>query len=224
MVAVNEPGGPAADAGGAPTRRRRQPERTRASILAAATEEFARHGLAGARVDRIAERAGANKRMLYQYFGSKAGLWLKVLEGAYEGRRGAEAELGLEAVPPEEGMRRFVRFNVRYCREHPEMIQLFNSENLHGARHLKQSEHVRRLHGPLLERLGGLLERGVAAGVFRPGVDRLQLYVSIAALGYFYHANIHTLSTVFAADLSAPAMEAAREAHAVDMVLGYLRP
>ena len=49
----------------------RDPERTRHRILSAATEEFARYGLGGARVDRIAARAGANKRMLYYYYGNK---------------------------------------------------------------------------------------------------------------------------------------------------------
>ncbi|MFZ1908100.1 MAG: helix-turn-helix domain-containing protein, partial [Burkholderiales bacterium] len=49
----------------------RDSERMRQRILEAATADFARHGLAGARVDRIAARAGANKRMLYYYFGSK---------------------------------------------------------------------------------------------------------------------------------------------------------
>src|SRR5437870_4785001 len=57
----------------------RDPERTRARILAAAFKEFAAQGFAGARVDRIARRAGINKRMLYHYFGDKEGLFREVL-------------------------------------------------------------------------------------------------------------------------------------------------
>jgi AcrR family transcriptional regulator len=48
---------------------------TKTRILEAATAEFAAHGLAGARVDRLAERAGANKQLIYAYFGSKEGLF-----------------------------------------------------------------------------------------------------------------------------------------------------
>ncbi|MEA2532746.1 MAG: hypothetical protein QOJ93_557, partial [Actinomycetota bacterium] len=51
--------------------RPRDAEATKELLLAAASEEFAEHGLAGARIDRIAERAGANKRLLYRYFGDK---------------------------------------------------------------------------------------------------------------------------------------------------------
>src|SRR5947207_3655114 len=57
----------------------RDPARTRERILAAAFQEFAAQGFAGARVDRIADRAGINKRMLYHYFGDKEGLFREVL-------------------------------------------------------------------------------------------------------------------------------------------------
>jgi AcrR family transcriptional regulator len=58
----------------------RDPGRAREAILAAARAEFSRRGPAGARVDRIAAAAGLNKRMIYHYFGSKAGLWAALLE------------------------------------------------------------------------------------------------------------------------------------------------
>src|SRR2546422_8310482 len=57
----------------------RDPERSQERILAAAFREFAAQGFAGARVDRIADRAGINKRMLYHYFGDKEGLFREVL-------------------------------------------------------------------------------------------------------------------------------------------------
>jgi hypothetical protein len=80
------------------------------------------------------------------------------------------------------------------------------------------------MHSPLVAMIGRLLERGQQSGEFRRGVDPVQLYVSIAALGYFYFANIHTLSTIFRRDLSAPRKIAERRRHAADMVLSYLRP
>ena len=73
----------------------RDPDRTRAAILAAATAEFTANGLTGARVDAIAKRARANKRMIYHYFGGKDGLYLAVLEATYAAIRTAELELHL---------------------------------------------------------------------------------------------------------------------------------
>ena len=76
---------------------KRDPERTRSRILEAATDEFTKHGLGGARVDRIAKRAGTNERMLYYYFISKEQLFLTVLENVYINL--AEAEKALELDP-----------------------------------------------------------------------------------------------------------------------------
>jgi AcrR family transcriptional regulator len=202
----------------------RDAEASRARILAAATAEFARHGLSGARVDRIAARAKANKRMLYYYYGGKEALFLAVLEAAYARIRGEEQKLDLSKRPPVEGMRELVTFTWRHFLAHPEFISLLNTENLHRAKHLKRSSRIRSLHSPLLAMLSDLLERGVRAGVFRPGVDPVQLYVSIAALGYFYLSNAHTLSTIFGRDLTAPKAKEARLAHVLDLVLGALAP
>ena len=198
--------------------------RTQAAILAAATKEFARYGMAGARVDRIAAGAKSNKRMLYYYFGNKEALFRAVLEGAYARIRAAEQALDLRAVAPPEGVRRLVEFTWNYYLAHPEFLTLLNSENLHRARHLKRSRHVRAMNSPLIETLGEVLAAGRRRGDFRAGVDALQLYVSIAALSYFYLGNNHTLSAVFGRDLSTVAAKRARLAHMSDVILGYLRP
>ena len=92
---------------------------TRARILDAALAEFAAHGLAGARVDEIAARAGANKRMLYAYFGAKEDLWLAVLEAAYAAKRAEEERVEVSHLPPAEAMARLVAFNLRYTARHP---------------------------------------------------------------------------------------------------------
>jgi AcrR family transcriptional regulator len=207
-------------------RARRKPardsDRTRAAILAAATQEFARHGLGGARVDRIAARARTNKRMLYYYFGGKDDLFLAVLEGAYARIRSAEKSLSLLDVPPEEGVRRLVRFTWRYYLDNPEFLTLLNSENLHRAQHLRRSREVQAMNSPLIDTLGQVLRRGRRSGAFRAGVDPLQLYISIAALSYFYLGNSHTLSAVFGRDLADPAARDERLAHMVDVIMGYL--
>ena len=200
----------------------RDPEQTRQRILEAAKGEFARVGLGGARVDRIAQKAGANKRMLYYYFGNKEDLFLAVLEHAYEHIRTAEKGLRLEEVEPAEAIRRLVTFTWNYYLEHPEFLNLLNSENLHQARHLKNSAKVRTMHSPFITMLGQILERGAQAGDFRRGVDPVQLYVSIAGLSYFYLGNNYTLSAIFGRDLKAPKARAERLAHMTEMVLGYL--
>lgn len=197
---------------------------TRQRILDAALGEFAAKGLAGARVDEIAARAGANKRMLYAHFGSKEELWLVVLEGAYAAKRAEERAVEVEGLAPAEAMARLVAFNLRYTARHPEFVALLNQENLHRAAYLRRSEDVPALYSPLLEALRGVLARGEAAGVFRAGVDAMQLYIDILALGHFYVANRHTLSTIFGTPLDTEAAIAAREVHIAEVVLGYLRP
>lgn len=197
---------------------------TRQRILDAALAEFAANGLAGARVDEIAARAGANKRMLYAHFGGKDELWLTVLERAYAAKRAEERALDVEGLEPREAMRRLVVFNLRYTAAHPEFVALLNQENIHRAAHLRRSAQVPAMYSPLLETLRGVLARGEAEGVFRRGVDPLQLYITIVGIGHFYVANMHTLSTIFGAGLDTQQALAAREAHCVDVVLGYLRP
>lgn len=181
---------------------------TRERILKAAKLEFAKKGLAGARVDEIAARAEINKRMLYVYFGNKEDLFLAVLEEAYADIRRAETKLKLEHLGPVEALIKLVRFTWSYYRKHPEFLRLINSENLHRARHLKRSDRIKEMHSPFIKMIGDLLERGVADGAFRPGVDPNQLYISIAALGYYYLTNRFTLSVIYGRNLgAAPALD-----------------
>ncbi len=201
----------------------REPVQTRARILAAAKAEFARAGLGGARVDRIAALAGANKRMLYYYFGGKDELFRAALEDAYAHIRESEQALHLDALAPAEAIRRLVAFTWNYFLAHPEFMSLLNTENLHRAEHLKSSRKVRSMHSPLVAMIAGILERGCAAGDFRDGVDAVQLYISIAGLSYFYLANNATLSAIFGRDLKARKARDARLAHMTEFVLGYLR-
>jgi len=203
---------------------RRDAEHSRAEILKAAVEVFAEFGLAGARVDEIAARAGVNKALLYHYYPGKEGLFAAALESVYADIRLAESGLDLESMSPEHAITRLVDFTLDHFLAHPEFLALVSSENRHGARHLRESEHLREMHLPLVVRIEALLGRGVAAGVFRDGVDPLELYISIAALGYFYLSNVHTLSAVFSRDLMAPAALRARREHMRQVVLGYLRP
>ena len=202
--------------------RLRDADRSQNTILAAARDEFAEYGLGGARMDRIAERAGLNKRLIYYYFEDKEKLFEAVLEQAYLHIREAERVLKLLDLKPADAIRRLVEFTWNYYLDHPEFLTLLNSANLHKARHLQGSERVREMNSPLIAMLGEILERGRKEGSFRGGIDPVQLYVSIAALSYFYLSNSFTLSSIFGRDLLATKARSERLSHMCDVILGYV--
>lgn len=94
--------------------RPRNPEATKAEILKAAREVFASAGLAGATIADIAEKAGANKRMIYHYYGSKEELFAAVIEDAYSAIRLSEMKLKLDLLPPEKAIEKLVDFTWEY--------------------------------------------------------------------------------------------------------------
>jgi AcrR family transcriptional regulator len=173
-------------------------------------------------MDRIAERAGLNKRLIYYYFEDKEKLFQAVLEQAYRDIREQEAGLHLLDLDPVSAVRRLVEFTWNYYLAHPEFMTLLNSANLHKARHLAESQRARELNSPLVDTLAAVLERGRREGVFRGGVDPVQLYVSIAGLSYFYLSNTHTLSAIFGRDLMTAKARSERLSHMSDVILGYL--
>jgi AcrR family transcriptional regulator len=200
----------------------RDPEGMRLRILEAAKQEFAAHGLAGARVDRIAEQAGANKRMLYYHIGNKEDLYLAVLEGAYEKIRAEERALDLEHLDPPEAIGTLIDFTWNYFLENPEFLALLNSENLARARHLKRSTKVKSMHSPFVEMIRSVVRRGVASGDFKVAVDPVQLYISIAGLSFFYLSNSATLGFIFGRDLLGEEARDERLDHMVALVLAAL--
>ena len=202
--------------------RQRDADRSQGIILAAARDEFADYGLGGARVDRIAERAGVNKRLIYYYFEDKEKLFEAVLEQAYLDIRAEERNLHLLDLKPAEALRKLVEFTWNYYLAHPEFLTLLNSANLHKARHLQESKRAREMNSPLIEMLAQILERGRKDGIFRGGVDPVQLYVSIAGLSYFYLSNNYTLSAIFGRDLLSTKAKSERLSHMCDVILGYV--
>jgi len=199
--------------------RARNPEATKADILAAARTEFALAGLAGARVDKIAERSGANKRMIYHYFGGKEQLFAAVVEDAYFGIRSAERTLGLDQLPPTEAIRTLLEFTWRYYVDNPAFITLVNSENLHRARHITGNRQLRAMQKLYVGTVAGILQRGVDAGVFRPGIDPAQLCITIAAIGYYYLTNRYTGAVLFGFNFTSRAALAARLRFNIDTVM-----
>jgi TetR/AcrR family transcriptional regulator len=203
---------------------RRDPAATRQKLLTAARREFARSGLAGARVDEIAARAGVNKQLVYHYFGDKDALYLAVLEWVYEEIRAKERELNLDGLPPEQAIRRLIESSFDHLAEHPDFIVLLNDENRGGARHVRGSKKIEALHSPLVSLVSKILGEGVRGGVFRKGINPVHLYISIAGLSYFFFSNNPTLSAIFGKDLGTPTARRDRRKHVVDLVMQSLRP
>ena len=204
--------------------RRRDPVATRRKLLVAARREFAASGLAGARVDEIAARAGVNKQLVYHYFGDKDALYLAVLEWVYEEIRAQERKLNLEGLPPEQAIKRLIEASFDHHAAHPDFIVLLNDENRGGARHVRGSQKLEAMHSPLVSMVSTILGEGVKAGIFRRGINPVHLYISIAGLSYFFFSNTPTLSAIFGKDLSSRAAKLARRKHVVDLVMHSLRP
>ncbi len=203
--------------------RTNDPERTMADILDVATREFSEKGLAGARIDDIAEAMRTSKRMIYYYFGSKEGLYIAVLEEAYRRIRAIEADLHLDDLAPEDALRKLVGFTVDYQLANPDFIRLVMTENIHRGEYLAQSKAIQKLNVPAIEGLRRVYERGVAAGVFRSGIDAIDLHMSISALSFFNTANRHTFGLIFKRDFDTPAAIVARRDSIIEMVVRFVR-
>jgi AcrR family transcriptional regulator len=184
--------------------RRLDRERTRQAILAAAREEFAEHGLSGARVDAIAARTNTVKRMIYYYFGSKEGLYLAVLEEAYADIRRFEGELNLDQYPPVEAIRRLIEFTFDYDEAHPDFIRLVATENTLNARHIVTSASIQAVNRSAITMLRAVLDRGKCDGIFRQDVDPVDVHLLISSFCFFRVSNRFTFSALFARDLSDP--------------------
>lgn len=197
---------------------------TREALMAAATEEFARNGFAGARVDVIAASAGVNKQLVYHYYGNKEGLYREALEAVYAQLREKERALSLADMAPVEAMATLVGFSFDYLSEHPEFISILTDENRYRGQHIRESKPLKQMHLPLVELLEATLARGVAEGVFRRDYDAINLYISVAGLSYFFFSNNHTLSVIFAKKLSSRAAHMQRRKHVIEFTLNALRP
>jgi len=213
-------------AGAAPSQpsRKHDAERTRADILAVATEEFAEHGLSGARVDAIAARTRTTKLMLYYYFGSKEGLYEAVLERAYAGIREAETKLDLAALDPESAIRRLVDFTFDHHAAHPEFVRLVCIENIHHAKFIASARAIHSLHSPAIAALAETLERGRTLGCFRAGLKAIDVHLLINSFCFYRVSNRGTFGANFQIDLHAPDVRERHRRMISEAVLGYLKP
>jgi AcrR family transcriptional regulator len=202
------------------TTRRRDPERTRQDILAVATAEFAANGYDGARVDEIAALTQTTKRMIYYYFDSKEGLYLRVIEAAYQGIRNLEQTLDVDGLTPVEALRRLAETTFDHHTTHRDFVRLVAIENIHRAEHISRSTTIPDLNSTAVATLTKVLERGIADGSFRADVDALDIHAMISAYAIFHVANRYTFRTLFGRDLLDPERHDHSRALAGDMVVG----
>ncbi|MBB5699142.1 TetR/AcrR family transcriptional regulator [Sphingomonas yantingensis] len=206
------------------------PRRTRAqareeainAILDIATAEFVEKGLAGARIDEIAGKA--TKRKIYYYFGGKDELYRAVLERAYRRVRASEAEVDIDSGTAAEALRRLVEHDVRYHSQHPDLVRLVMNENIHRAEHLKQIEGLQSNNRRVIDLLAAILKRGEAEGVFRAGIDPVDLHMNMTALAFYNVSNQFTFAHNFGVDMTSDAAIEKRAGQVADILLAWVRP
>ncbi|MES2973902.1 MAG: TetR/AcrR family transcriptional regulator [Pseudomonadota bacterium] len=201
------------------------PEETMRNIVDVATAEFANKGFAGARVDEIAALTKTSKRMIYYYFGGKEQLYLAVLEETFRRVRQAEAQLRLGDMTPEEGLRALVKFRFDYHHNNPDFVRLVMNENIHEAGFLSRSNSnaLMNVNSPAIEAIRTVYEPGCAKGIFRPGLDLIDIHLMISSLSFFSVSNRHTFSLNFNRDISAPAEVSRRRDNVVEMIWRFLK-
>jgi AcrR family transcriptional regulator len=204
------------------TGRTNDPARTMAEILAVATHEFADKGLTGARIDEIAAATRTSKRMIYYYFGSKDGLYLAVLEEAYRRMREIEADLHLADLEPLAALQKLVEFTYDHHRDNEDFIRLVMNENIQRGDYLRQSKNIQSLNSIAIQSLQAVYARGVAQGVFRPGLDPVDIHSAISAFTFFNVSNRHTFGVIFKDKASLGKAETLKRQHVVDLILRFV--
>jgi AcrR family transcriptional regulator len=142
----------------------RDAEATKARIFEAATEEFAAYGIAGARVDRIAQNAHANKQLIYAYFGDKKKLFYKVLDKAL-------VEVAEMVTTDITDLGRWVDEHIDYHEKHPALLRLLMWEALEVAEEdVCRSESRAERYGAKKQKIADAQEKGTVRKDMPPGV------------------------------------------------------
>src|SRR4029079_13358061 len=203
-------------------RKPKAPAANRASIVAAAIDEFAARGFKGASMDAIAARTHTTRALINYYFGSKEKLYIAVLERVYSEIRDAEGRLELDPLAPVEAVRRIVEFTYTYYVEHAGFVHLVVAENQARGRHLRKSKAMRTLNRPIIDRLSRVIERGQAQRRFRAGVDPVEVHKAIAALGMFNVTNQFTFGAIFQREMGSKGDVKRRREGVADSIFSYL--
>lgn len=203
--------------------RKNNPEKTRENILQEAIVEFVQQGLAGARVDAIAERIHTSKRMIYYYFGSKEQLYVEVLEKLYGDIRNTETRMNLTALEPREAIRRLVEFTFDHHDQNVDFVRIVSIENIHNAEYVKRTDTIKAMNSKILEGLGETLRRGAQLGLFREGLEPMDVHLLINSFSFYRVSNRHTFSEIFQIELSDEAIKHRHREMICESVLRYLQ-
>lgn len=203
--------------------RKNNPEKTRENILQAAITEFVQQGLAGARVDAIAERTATSKRMIYYYFGSKEQLYVECLVKLYGDIRKTEHSLDLESLPAGEAIHRLVEFTFDHHDHNVDFVRIVCTENIHYGEYVKQSPAIREMSSLVLQALGRTLARGVEEGVFREGIEVIDLHMLMSSFCFYRVSNRHTFGDIFQIDLSDEQIKQRHKQMICEAVMRYIQ-
>jgi AcrR family transcriptional regulator len=203
--------------------RQNDPDETRNNILEVAAREFAEKGLSGARIDEIAEKTASSKRMIYYYFGGKDELYRAVLERSYNQIRAREDEASFQSLPADQALIAQIRHTFDYHADHPEFVRLVMNENIHHGAHIRHIEGLKTRNKSVIASLKAIIDQGVSAGLFRAGIDPVDLHMSISALCFYNVSNRYTFASNFGVDMSTPKMLAKRRKQVTEIILAWVK-
>lgn len=193
-----------------------------ALLLKAARAEFAARGLAGARVDNVAQRSGVNKQLVYHYFGSKDRLYLAVLEDAYRRFTARFTKTDIQSGTAAERLTKYVELLFDSLQSDSEFLALVTDQNLHGGRHIKQSKAVRNILSPLIADLEKIIIQARDERALKLDVEAIDLYLTIAGICAFYFTNMNTLSAGLGQQFDSKSAIAKRRKSIVEFILSAL--
>ena len=168
---------------------RGRPEESRASILKASVAEFAEHGIAGARTDRIARTAHVNKALLYYYFKDKDSLYEAVLDHVFGGLRDRVMPTLERAGSPREKMLDYVGTYFDYIAANPQFPRVVQAEWMRsGAKSAAMQRVAKKYFRPIFKKAAEILRVGIERDEFR-AVNPMDFLPSVAAIIVFYFSD-----------------------------------
>jgi TetR/AcrR family transcriptional regulator len=202
---------------------RGQPKESRAAILRAAAQEFAEHGIAGARTDAIARAARVNKALLYYYFKDKETLYGAVLDNAFSGMKTNIFRVLDSDLPPREKIMAYVGAYFDFIASNQIYPKLMQREMMRARE--GDSVHINRLvktyFQPIYRRVGELLHKGIAEGEFRK-VDPAHFIPSMVAMIVFYFSSAPVMQRIVRFNPLTPERIAERRAAVLDFISAAL--
>jgi TetR/AcrR family transcriptional regulator len=202
---------------------RGQPKESRAAILRAAAQEFAEHGIAGARTDAIARAARVNKALLYYYFKDKETLYGAVLDNAFSGMKTNIFQVLDSDLPPREKIMAYVGAYFDFIASNQIYPKLMQREMMRARE--GDSVHINRLvktyFQPIYRRVGELLHKGIAEGEFRK-VDPAHFIPSMVAMIVFYFSSAPVMQRIVRFNPLTPERIAERRAAVLDFISAAL--